>query len=270
MTRLLGLSSWSLAPCESIMDWEQQQACACHVPVVLLNQQLCRLQRRPCMTHCRSLVSCLHPCDPTPRTRKTSLPTCYLLACCTVFCLLLQCVHHSNTSISGSWLCGAQRSAAQSKTLLQQQPALSKHGLGARACMAGCTACAAVQLLLSATVTAAETYSMFALVLQCLRVSTQDRVDAAAFVPPPSFPAAALLYAEVQGLNERYDVSALTPSSPHPIVNSSTGLSEAAVASRLHTWTLSVQRMQQADAAVVADLSYSAALVAVQLHCLPW
>jgi hypothetical protein len=208
MTRLLGLSSWSLAPCESIMDWEQQQACACNVPVVLLDQQLCHLQRRPFMTHCSSLVSSLHPCDPTPRTRNTSLLGCYLLACCTVVCLLLQCVHHSNTSISGSWLCGAQRSAAQSKTL-QRQPALSKHGLGARACMAGCTACAAVELLLTATVTAAETH-LFVLVLQCLRVSTQDRVDAAAFVPPPSFPAAALLYAEVQGLNERYDAPAPT------------------------------------------------------------
>jgi len=39
--------------------------------------------------------------------------------------------------------------------------------------------------------------------MQCLRVSTQDRVEAGAFVPPPSFPGAALLYAEVQGLNER-------------------------------------------------------------------
>lgn len=38
---------------------------------------------------------------------------------------------------------------------------------------------------------------------RCLRVSTQDRVEAGAFVPPPSFPGAALLYAEVQGLNER-------------------------------------------------------------------
>lgn len=34
-------------------------------------------------------------------------------------------------------------------------------------------------------------------------------MDAAAFVPSPSFPAAALLYAEVQGLNDRYDAPAL-------------------------------------------------------------
>jgi hypothetical protein len=34
-------------------------------------------------------------------------------------------------------------------------------------------------------------------------VSVQDRVAAGVFVPPPGFPAAALLYAEVQGLNDR-------------------------------------------------------------------
>lgn len=39
--------------------------------------------------------------------------------------------------------------------------------------------------------------------VQCLRVSVQDKVSAAAFVPSPGFPAAALLYAEVQGLNDR-------------------------------------------------------------------
>lgn len=103
--------------------------------------------------------------------------------------------------------------------------------------------------MLTATVTAAQSHvSVVVHVLQCLRVSTQDRVDAAAFVPPPSFPAAALLYAEVQGLNERYGAPARTPSSPHPVLNSSGAVSEAAaVAGRLHTWTLTVQCMHQAD-----------------------
>ncbi|KAF6256958.1 N-ethylmaleimide sensitive fusion protein [Scenedesmus sp. NREL 46B-D3] len=38
---------------------------------------------------------------------------------------------------------------------------------------------------------------------RCLRVSVQDKVHAGVFVPPPGFPGAHLLYAEVQGLNDR-------------------------------------------------------------------
>ncbi|WIA31160.1 hypothetical protein OEZ86_001171 [Tetradesmus obliquus] len=38
---------------------------------------------------------------------------------------------------------------------------------------------------------------------RCLRVSVQDKVSAGVFVPPPGFPGAHLLYAEVQGLNDR-------------------------------------------------------------------
>eukprot|EP00878_Enallax_costatus_P019245 GHUV01020299.1.p1 GENE.GHUV01020299.1~~GHUV01020299.1.p1 ORF type:complete len:671 (+),score=177.44 GHUV01020299.1:714-2726(+) len=38
---------------------------------------------------------------------------------------------------------------------------------------------------------------------QCLRVSVQDKVSVAAFVPSPGFPGASLLYAEVLGLNDR-------------------------------------------------------------------
>eukprot|EP00882_Tetradesmus_deserticola_P015861 GHRQ01016914.1.p2 GENE.GHRQ01016914.1~~GHRQ01016914.1.p2 ORF type:complete len:148 (+),score=42.56 GHRQ01016914.1:756-1199(+) len=38
---------------------------------------------------------------------------------------------------------------------------------------------------------------------RCLRVSVQDKVGAAVFVPPPGFPGVHLLYAEVQGLNDR-------------------------------------------------------------------
>lgn len=40
--------------------------------------------------------------------------------------------------------------------------------------------------------------------LQCVRVSVQDKASLVPFVPPAGFPSAALLYAEVQGLNDRY------------------------------------------------------------------
>lgn len=176
MTRLLGLNSWSLAPCESMMDWEQQQACACDVLLYCWNSSCVTLQRRPYMTHCSRLVSSLHRCNPTPRTHKTSQSRLLLTCLLHRLCLLLQCVHHSNTPIGGSWLCGAQCSAAQSETPLQQQPAPSKHKPGDRVCMEGCSACGTIMVLVTATVAAAESCSMCVLGLQYLRVSAQGSV----------------------------------------------------------------------------------------------
>lgn len=168
MTHWPGHSTWRLAPCE----W-----CPCP-RVADLRTTAAAHEAQPVLDILR------HPTKNQPR------------CCSSPHVSMPQCVLHRHPPQRGPWCGRPQRSPAQGKCGSRSR--IYRHSR-LPPCLPLPAAGTGWESL------CADTRSVRACLVpsQCLRLSTQDRVDAAAFVPPPSFPPAALLYAEVQGLNDR-------------------------------------------------------------------